>query len=601
MAAIIEDARRRVSEARRPALLELCAVLDEGLPSAGDELARVIADGARLELAAVGGASIAPDAVGLAAYDGDGRLKQANELFRACVDTDEGEIDALRRRAEAHGRAIGMVPARDGGMVCLLALSRPTARQWPILADSVAGDLGAVAMLVLSPSRSSDSFKRAASAAGLTELERKLAQALLEEETLEDAAQVLGIKRETAKSTMARATRRMNSNSVAELLGVLVDLSCAPVTEPDDEAATVQQLLGLTQAEARVALALSKHGSRKDAARAVGSTPETIKTHQRAIFAKLGVHRNRTLRRLVTEALALNDLASLAEVRWRSPAHGNRLRLLFRDGRRLALVDYGPRRATPVFVGHGDTTGGLLPDGLVRALQERDLRPVSLQRPGFGLTAEAKNGFLADAAADMAFVLDVLKAEKAHLLMRDGGVAAALEFARHRPRRVASAVLQNPRQPTGAMTHGNNPLAALQRHLRLHPMLLEPLGEVLRRQSHSDFLKAIVRHVGNAVPADKALIADGKVLDTLVSDMHGMISLTAAGFVGERRVFSDGWQPPAGALGGQWTVAWSGGLFADAVRSPWLNLPGVRFVTIEHAGTFVQYTHPEALVRLFER
>jgi hypothetical protein len=138
----------------------------------------------------------------------------------------------------------------------------------------------------------------------------------------------------------------------------------------------------------------------------------------------------------------------------------------------------------------------------------------------------------------------------------------------------------------------------LQRHLRLHPVLLEPLGEMLRRQSRSDFLKAILRHVCEAVPADKALIADPRVLDLLVSDMHGMIALTASGFVDERRIFSDGWQP-RGAVGGTWTVVGSGALFSGADITPWQSLPGATFAVIENGGTFVQYTHAEEIAALF--
>jgi len=585
-------------------LLELCRSANEQLPRTGAELAMAIAEGAVLDSSAVMAASVRPDSLGIAVFNGAGRLTFANALFGQCLPNAccDAQLEQIRTQAAAQGRAIGLAAGNDGTRICVLGVARRLGMSWPILAPLLAdADEQAVAMLVLSPSRSDAAFERTAAAAGLSRLERRLTRSLLEHETLGEAAADLGIKRETAKAAIASATKRVGVGSAAELVGLLVDLSCAEAPPQNDEVGTAQRLLGLTQAEARVAVALAAHRSIRQVADALNLRPDTVKTHQRAIFAKAGVHRNRVFRRLLKEALALDAMASLSQVLPDETRLSERLRFIFRpEGRRLALVDYGPRRAEPLFVGHGDSTGRLLPEVFVAHLQAAGFRPIVLQRPGFGLSSRAPAGaFLATAADDMAAVLDAMKAETASFLMRDGGAATGLEFALRYPARVHRAVLQNPRQPKGAAP-GAGPFSAMRRFILAYPELIEQLGELLRGRSRSDLIKTALRRIADAAPADRALIANERVLDLLVSDIHGLITVSAAGFVDEHTLFTDGWQPPAEGLGGRWTVFASGALFKGADETPWRRLTNARAHYIDGGGTFVQWTHPKEITALLK-
>ena len=84
----------------------------------------------------------------------------------------------------------------------------------------------------------------------------------------------------------------------------------------------------------------------------------------------------------------------------------------------------------------------------------------------------------------------------------------------------------------------------------------------------------------------------------LVDDIHGLVGVSAAGFADEHRLFSRGWQPPQGPIGGAWLVAASGDFFADGDRTPWRNLPDVQMQVIGGVGLFVQFTHPAEVARL---
>ena len=583
----------------------LCRAAEDTLPFSSDELALTIAQGMARDPAVVTAASVQPESFGIAVFAPGGERVFADALFGRCGVVEGDALRAIRARAAAQGRAIGLVPDTGGAMICVLGVSHTLGLTWPILAPHLCGvDEHAVVLLVLSPSRAGGAFEQTAASAGLSRLERRLTRTLLEHETLNDAAAELGITRETAKAAIASATKRVGVGSAAELVGLLIDLSCARMAPPpDDEVGVTERLLGLTHAEARVAVELAQNRSVKDVAKALGLQPDTVKTHQRAIFAKAGVHRNRAFRRLLKEALALHALASLSQVLPDGAKLDERVKFVFRpDGRRLAVVDYGPRRAEPLFVGHGDSTGRLLPDVFVTSLQAAGFRPIVLQRPGFGLSSRASSGgFLETGADDMAAVLESLRAERASFLMRDGGVPTGIEFALRYPERVNRAVLQNPRQPRGVALRGVSPFAPMRRFIQAYPELIEQLGELLRSRSRSDLLKSALRRVADAVPADRALVADERVLDLLVSDIHGLVTVSAAGFIDEHTLFNNGWQVPVtNGLGGRWTVFASGALFKDSDETPWRRLTNTRAHYIEGGGTFLQWTHPKEIVALLK-
>src|SRR5689334_7802758 len=66
-------------------LLELCRSANEQLPRTGAELAMAIAEGAVLDSSAVMAASVRPDSLGIAVFNGAGRLTFANALFGQCL------------------------------------------------------------------------------------------------------------------------------------------------------------------------------------------------------------------------------------------------------------------------------------------------------------------------------------------------------------------------------------------------------------------------------------------------------------------------------------------------------------------------------------
>jgi pimeloyl-ACP methyl ester carboxylesterase/DNA-binding CsgD family transcriptional regulator len=363
----------------------------------------------------------------------------------------------------------------------------------------------------------------------------------------------------------------------------------------------VRRAMGLSAAEARVAATLADGGSAGDAAAALGISEATVKSYRRSVFAKTGVNRSRDLRRLISEVSELDRLASASEVRADTQGSQERLRLILSRGRRVAFIDYGPASGTPLVIGHGFTTGRLVPAPFLARCHRAGYRVIIPQRPGFGLTDAAGDDYLGTAADDLAAILDSLGAPVARTLMRDGGAASLLTFAQRYPERLDRPVLFNPRPPRGFGAPPTAPMAAISGLLRSHPNLIEPFAEMLRRQTRSDVLEAMIRRTCSAADPDRMVIEqDPTVVAHVVRDMQGLMARTTRGFVAEHQVYVAGWSPPGLPPGPTWTLAYSTALIDDPDLRPWAGLPGLRTVRIEGAGLLAVYSHGAEVLALLD-
>jgi pimeloyl-ACP methyl ester carboxylesterase len=107
--------------------------------------------------------------------------------------------------------------------------------------------------------------------------------------------------------------------------------------------------------------------------------------------------------------------------------------------RRLEVLAAGPADGLPL-VFHNGTPGGLVAFGpMVAAAAERGLRTVMYARPGYGASTPQPGRRVADAAADVAAVLDALGAEHFVTAGWSGGGPHALATAALLPQRCRGA------------------------------------------------------------------------------------------------------------------------------------------------------------------
>jgi pimeloyl-ACP methyl ester carboxylesterase len=109
------------------------------------------------------------------------------------------------------------------------------------------------------------------------------------------------------------------------------------------------------------------------------------------------------------------------------------------DGRTLRVLDVGVADG-PAIVAHHGTPGGRALYRLEReSADERGLRLISYDRPGYGGSTPAPGRIVAGAAADVAAILDALGVERFATYGGSGGGPHALACAERMPERCAGA------------------------------------------------------------------------------------------------------------------------------------------------------------------
>ena len=559
-----------------------------------------------LETEAVPLASAASSALAFAIIDTRGRLRTADAAFAALGVVDFGghAMERLASRARRDGRVVGLVETTAGASVAVCAALPDQTLAWPVaeaLCREIASLADPIVLMALAPTRASALALQAMVVFGLSELEARLAAALLEAPTLEIAAGRVGVGRETARGALAGAMRKMGVRRTPLLVRRLADLIHQGTISADGD--PLAEIFDLTAGEAKVTRLSAEGATTADVAAALGVKPETVKSHLRSTFSKSGVARVKDLSRLDVELRTLTALSRAREV----VAHANNgdgvLRMIVRpDGRRVAFMDYGPAGGRLLLVCHALASGRTLPPGLAMKLKAAGYRPVVPQRPGFGLTDPAQGAYLAASAEDMAAILDALKRDSADVFARDIATATLLTFAERFPDRLGRAVLLNPESFVGPKRSAAYAIPAAARILQRRPELTATFFEVLRRQIRTDRLAALLRGAfQHGAPSDSEGLRDPERVEWMVNDIQAMVARSISGMVQERLVYAAQWRPPARVGGQSWVIARCAELGAFEAEDWWQTLPGFRLEIVEAGGLLTPLTHPDTVVRLLGR
>jgi pimeloyl-ACP methyl ester carboxylesterase len=114
-------------------------------------------------------------------------------------------------------------------------------------------------------------------------------------------------------------------------------------------------------------------------------------------------------------------------------------------GRNLEVLVTGPADGLPLIFHHGTPGGIAVYEPMALAAANRGLRLVLYGRPGYGASTPARGRLVADAAADVAAILDELSAARFVTAGWSGGGPHALACGRLLPRRcMAAASLAGP-------------------------------------------------------------------------------------------------------------------------------------------------------------
>lgn len=594
--------RERLAEGRpAQALLDGWESLETALVNEPQAVFAALDEAARLD-AAHGSVTVAPrSGLGFAVLGPAGDLVHCDPPFsRWLGGADNPAFRHLARLAQKDGRASGLVETPDGAVLSACAALPDMAAGWPLPDDCRAALHGAprrLALFCFAPSRAGDLASRATEAFGLTPLEARLVEALLDAPSLDAAAVRIGVGRETAREALKKAMRKAGASRSPDLIRRMMDLMCGDHAAPVALEAVLANSFGATAAEARAAARFAQGLTAREVAESLGVKEVTVRGQLKAVFAKTGVNKAKDLVRLAAEAGAMAAMTNANETVLDAHDPGGRLRVVASGDRRIALTDYGPRSGRPVLVMHGAGTGRRLPPAFVTALQARGFRPIVPHRPGFGLTDMSEGDYLNAAADDMARVLDALRVDRVKLLARDSATPAALQFAVRHPDRVIAGVVVNPKWPKGSIMPPTTLIGTVSRALASNPMMISAFSEMLRRQTRTDMMRAIITNGLASIERDRQTIALPGVMDSLIRDAQGMFARTSAGFAAEHAAFAN-WTIPGGIGGARWILAECAQLALPRVEEVWSVLPRVEFRTLVDAGLLMYFSHPVEVAQL---
>lgn len=563
-----------------------------------------------LQMAAVINASaftsLAPRAgFGMAVVGLDHRCHYADSRFREWFG-NPGDSPALRRlahQAARQGQASGLVDDLEGAAMAACAAGPDALENWPVSAEVreiAAAGAKRIVLMCFAPSRDKSLALEAAGMLGLTPLESRLAEAMLDAPTVQVAAERIGVGYETAREALGKIKKRLGVKRTSDIVRRLMTLMCGDIFLEPDLKPLMAKVLGATPAEARVGALTAEGLSAPEIATALGVREATIRGQLKALYAKAGVGRARDLVRIVTEAGALVTMTHGAETALQPESLSGKLRVIqTRDERQVAFWDYGPRGYRPILILHGSITGRTLPPPFVAMMHARGWRPIVPQRAGFGLTEPDRGDYLTTCADDMADILDALRLNQVRIAARDDATAAALAFAARYPGRVSDGILLRPNASGTAQVRAENTVTgAVKKLFYTQPDLIALIAELMRRQNSTNLLRETIQRSAQHIEADRLIVQEPTVLTSLIRDCQAMSARTIRGFAVEQALFARGWAPPPTAGGASWRVIEFPEMPMPGLRDVYGHLPGVSFGELSEAGLFPYYSHPEALTDL---
>lgn len=553
-------------------------------------------------------AALAPAAAfGFAVVSSTGRPLLSDARFEAWFGAPDehpafSRLTALARR---EGQASGLVDAEDGQMLAGCAGTAARAAAWPlpleVRAAATDGE-GRVVLMGFAPSRDSALAETATQTLGLSPLEARLAEALLDSASVRIAAERIGVGYETAREALSKIKKRLGAPRTSDVVRRMVSLMCGDLSVEPDLAPVLAASLGATPAEARVGALAAQGLSAAEIAVRLGVRETTVRGQIKSLYAKGGLGKDRDLVRIASEVGALASITEAAEVAAQPVSVTGRLRVIpGPDGRQLAFWDYGPRGGRPLLVGHGTITGRTLPPPIVSALHRAGWRPIVPQRPGFGLTEAATGDYEATAGDDMAAMLGALKISAAWVLARDDSVMAALAFASRHPDRVRGGVLLNPRLPGQTVRSPDTLMGGVTRAFLARPEMVGAFAEMLRRQTRTDLMREMVRKSASEVAADREILDQPGVLGSIVRDIQAMAARSSRGFAMEQSLYARGWGPPEECGGDHWSLIELEPLARQATAEAFGGVPISRTETLPEAGLLAYHSHPDEVAALATR
>lgn len=469
------------------------------------------------------------------------------------------------------------------------------ARAWPVAAD-LAGSARAVAIVVL---HASDGPGDAAARLGLSKLQRRVTDGLARHGEMRRVAAHLGVPYETAREAAKIAMRKAGVSTQAALVSTWLSLQAGEGAGGVRHRLVLQDLNGLSERQARIAVLVGEGMTRDEAAARLGLSAHVVKAELKIVFVACEVDSVAALAALVARVRALTALAQATDVGTTLRA-GEPLRLIARaGGGRIAVVDHGPVGGLPVLILHTATTSRHQPASWIAAMQARGLRLIALDRPGFGLSDMPEGDYLDASAADLRRIMEALGLKQVCVLAR-GGTPVLARFAARWPDGLIRAVVVNPEPAPVADRRLEGMNGQVKRLVFGHPGLIERLAGHLSRRASASVVEALVRRSLDASPADRATLSDPGFVADYVRATQLCALQRGAGFIAVARDEPRADNPVSDGANITLVCGDQDPLYDPADSLPrWQGVwPGCRTVIASGAGRLLIWQRPDLIADL---
>ena len=591
---------------RDNALLDVMADDSDGLMEALAEAPEALLAAARAAGRAQGPpVDLHPDSFASAACDAEGRLVAADARFADWLGGVEPLGAVVRRVTAGQPSVSAIADDRNGRPVAVAAAAPAAALRWP-LADDVRAALasGAAAYAVIAFRPMAGAWEQAARAYGLSRQETRLSAALAMTGDLRAAATETDIAYETARKLVQTAMRKVGAARQTGLVQRVLAAAAGDWRAPEALAPLMAELFGLTLRQARLAVDVALGAQRDAAAAALGMSGHAVKTEMKVVFQACGVASAVDLARVVAEVAALAGLAQACNVEMMAAGRAEPLRLVARTrggpgvAGRIAVTDHGPARGRPLLMFHAAVGGRHLPRRLVAALQAAGWRPISVDRPGFGMSDMVPGDPFAQAAADAVEVLDALGIESVTILARTAATAGLTAAAVLRGR-VLGGVLVGPEPPAALDRQWSGMMGRGKALFFGERAFAEAFARILSQRTSSAMIERMQRKSVAGSKVDEAALDDPQALADHVRASR-QAALGMLGFLAEMQAHGQGAEPPALADGRRWVVLSGAGdpLYHQGDAAPfWARvLPGAEQRVVAGGGRWLHLTHETEIV-----
>lgn len=419
------------------------------------------------------------------------------------------------------------------------------------------------------------------------------------------AADVCTISYETAREYLEKARALVGVNNLQRLVTMMGMGLCRTGEKAEESDGFLSIAYGVSERQMRIAGMIANGDTRSEVALGLDLSKAVVKKELAIVYAALGITTAPALARAMVELRLLAIAASLGQSADRFPEAAHRtFSIIARDGRQIAASDYGPRHGKPVLVLHSSMTSRPVNRALVESLQNEGFRPLSMDRPGFGLTDAPPPGCAGDAiftlaAQDIVDLCAAMDLDRIAIVTR-GAAQIVLALHRAAPDLIEAAVVTNPDPDAASSSRGSGFLATMKRNFVRRPWAVALMARWFARSLTYERAWDNVMRSTAGCPSDREVMARPEQMADYYRALAGFRERRLEGFVKEQTALATVGRPAPLAGTGQVTLLVGE---HDSIHHPdetmdyWRQvLPDARVEMVKGAGRFMTYSHAVIVV-----